>query len=110
MDVACTTAGLTTLDNTGGEYSSITIGQDGFGLIALRDHTHSALKVAYCSNLPCTDATLVTVDDSANVGTYPSITIGSDGFGLIAYCDETNNHLKVAHLSSDPSFRPSVLP
>ncbi len=46
---------LTTLDGAGdvGQYSSVTIGADGLGLISYFDATNADLKVAHCSDLFC---------------------------------------------------------
>ena len=46
---------FTTLDGAGnvGQYSSVTIGTDGLGLISYYDVTNGDLKVAHCSNLFC---------------------------------------------------------
>jgi hypothetical protein len=52
----CTSASSTTLDSTnnvGYEYSSITIGADGLGLISYPDYTNSDLKVVHCENAFC---------------------------------------------------------
>jgi hypothetical protein len=52
----CNTATSAKLDSTGsvGEYTSVTIGADGLGLISYYDSTNADLKVAHCSNLLCT--------------------------------------------------------
>src|SRR6267142_880026 len=92
---------LTSLDGSGnvGQYSSVTIGTDGLALISYYDATNGDLKVAHCSNVACTSATLTTVDRAGDVGQYSSVTIGADGLGLISYYDATNGDLKVAHCS-----------
>jgi hypothetical protein len=111
----CTSATITVVDgfntcpnrdciphDTGavGEFSSITIGADGLGLISYYDTTNGDLKVAHCSNVPCTSATTATLDATGNVGRGTSITIGADGWGLISYADITNSDVKVAHCFS----------
>jgi hypothetical protein len=86
-----------------GNYTSITIGADGLGLIsyhASEDLTNGDLKVAHCSNTNCTTATINTLDETGKVGRYSSVTIGADGLGLISYYDLTNDDLKVAHCSN----------
>src|SRR5206468_2604855 len=92
---------LTTLDGSGnvGRFSSVTIGADGLGLISYFDATIGDLKVAHCSTVACTAATLTIVDRGGDVGQYSSVTIGADGLGLISYFDATNADLKVAHCS-----------
>jgi preprotein translocase subunit Sec61beta len=94
-NTACTSAAIYTLD-TGlmGEFSSITIGADGLGLISYYDSTNYDLKVAHCNNTACSTAVTTTLDIE---GMYTSITTGDDGLGLISYYDEYNGHLKVAH-------------
>lgn len=92
----------TTLDATGqvGRYSSIAVGADGLGLISYYNETNRDLKVAHCSNVECTAATVTTLDSAGDVGEYTSITIGADGRGLIAYYDRTNGDLKTAHCAN----------
>ena len=91
LDVTCTSATLSTVDSVGsvGWNPSITIGADGLGLISYYNSIpgNGDLKVAHCSDLACTSATVSTVEDfpNADVGLYSSITIGSDGLGFIAY-------------------------
>ena len=61
---------LATLDSTGdvGQYTSITIGADGLGLISYYDATNGDLKVAHCSNAACSTATTATLDSTGDVG------------------------------------------
>ena len=73
------------------------MGPDGLGLIAYLDSTNTNLKVAHCSNVNCTSATITTLDTAG--GTMPSVTIGTDGLGLISY-NAGNQDLKVAHCSN----------
>ncbi|KAA1300990.1 MAG: hypothetical protein EGP03_09220 [SAR202 cluster bacterium] len=70
------------------------------GLISHYDETNEDLKVAHCSNINCTAATLLAVDTGGSVGDGTSITTGADGLGLIAYVDLTNLDLKVAHCAN----------
>ena len=46
---------FTTLDGSGnvGQYSSVTIGTDGLGLISYYDETNGDLKAVHCSNKFC---------------------------------------------------------
>jgi len=46
---------LTSLDGPGnvGQYTSVTIGADGLGLISYHDVTNRTLKVAHCPDLFC---------------------------------------------------------
>src|SRR5688572_31033722 len=91
----------TTLDGSGnvGQYSSVTIGTDGLALISYYDATNGDLKVAHCSDVACTSATLTTVDSARSVGTYSEVAIATDGVALISYYDATNGDLKVANSS-----------
>jgi len=103
-NVACTSAGITSVDggNGGGnvgDHTSIAIGTDGFPVISYHDITNGDLKVAHCDDAACTSAGISTVDDGggSNVGIWTSIAIGTDGLPVISYNDDTNNDLKVAH-------------
>lgn len=99
--IACNSGNtLTTVNATNdvGQYSSITTGADGHGLLSYYDATIGALKVVHCGNAFCNSGGSNTVvDNSADVGQYTAITIGADGLGLISYYDATNGHLKVLH-------------
>jgi hypothetical protein len=99
-DAACSSGNtITTVDSTGatGYYPSITIGADGFPVIAYFDASNGDLKVAKCVHVACTAvAAITTVDSLGGVGKYSSITIGPDGLPVLAYYDETNKNLRFA--------------
>jgi hypothetical protein len=106
-DASCSAAMMTTLDTGSrtGEYTSVTIGADGLGLISYREvnynHTEANVKVAHCSNILCTEATINTLNSgNDHFGTYTSVTIGDDGLGRIIYRDGLNQNLEVAHCSN----------
>ncbi|GIW08102.1 MAG: hypothetical protein KatS3mg060_2907 [Dehalococcoidia bacterium] len=103
-DVACTTATITTIDGTSsnvGQFTSLTIGPDGFGIMSYYDVTNTALKVAHCDNIRCTSATTATLDDTGIVGQYTSISVMKDeiengnGQVVIAYYDASANRPKL---------------
>ena len=106
---ACTEVTTTDVDTAGdvGKFSSIKIGQDGLPLIsyvALRNASNAViedLKVAHCSDVACTAATVTTLDAAARVSDVTSLTIGGDGLGLISYQDaptfSSDTRMKVAH-------------
>jgi hypothetical protein len=80
----------------------LTIGSDGLGVISYRDGFNQHLKVAHCSNISCTEATLNNPDQSGSVGGHTSVTIGDDGMPLIGYYDyadygDGRGDLKVLH-------------
>jgi hypothetical protein len=93
-------ATLNTVDSGGdvGEYTSITIGSDGFPVISYFDYTNSNLKVAKCGDRSCTPASAIlkTVDSGGSTGGYTSINIGTDGLPIISYFDAADGSLKVA--------------
>ncbi len=99
-NTTCTSATLSTLgapDNSAFETTSVAIGSDGLGLIGFLEPKGLLPKVAHCSNVLCTDATISVIDpqgDTFRDGI--SVAIGSDGLPLISY--ETFG-LKVAHCS-----------
>ena len=92
---------IATVDSSGtvGQYTSITIGTDGYPVISYYDATGGDLKVAKCSNAACSTSTITTVDSDQNVGSYSSIAIGTDGYPVISYYDVTDGDLKVAKCS-----------
>ena len=71
--------------------TSIIIGTDGLPVIAYRTHEPGsdiytmAVRVAHCSDLACTSATVTTLASGYNVGQSPSITIGADGLPVVVY-------------------------
>jgi len=84
-----------------GEYTSITIGTDGFPIISYYNSTGGDLKVAHCTNTSCsTFDTPITVDSFSDVGRYTSITIGTDGFPIISYYDVSSQDLRIAHCTN----------
>ena len=98
----CTTQTITTLDstNSGGYFTSITVGADANPIISYYDNTTKDLKVAACTNPTCTAKTIFTVDDdnggTGTVGWGTSITVGADNNPIISYRDNSKGHLKVA--------------
>jgi hypothetical protein len=111
-NLACTSATVSTLDATesSGYSPSITIGTDGLGLISYLgcveigegDHCiRGGLKVAHCSDLACSSASLASVDTVRGAGT--AITIGADGLPLIGYWGSyarPNYDLQIARCSN----------
>jgi hypothetical protein len=91
-----------------GQYTSITIGSDGLGLISYHDLTNGELNVAHCSNVACSTAETAVLDPRPGevVGWWTSITIGSDGFGLISYYNLPSGDLNVIHCSSPKCLTP----
>jgi preprotein translocase subunit Sec61beta len=93
----------TTVDSSGldGSFNtSITLGADGFGLIAYDKNGNNGLKVLHCGNAACNSGNIsTTIDSASNVGQYASIIIGADGRGLISYYAYTtpSSKLKVLH-------------
>jgi hypothetical protein len=83
-----------------GQFTSLTIGPDGHGLIAYRAFTDGDLRVAHCSNTACSTATTTTVDAVGDTGRYTAIATGVDGFALISYADRESGHLRVTHCSN----------
>jgi hypothetical protein len=100
-DVPCSSATISTLgepDNFAFQVTSVAIGADGLGLIAFIEPKGLVPKVAHCSNVACSEATITSIDPNAAVFREGvSVTIGSDGLGLISY--QSSNSLKVAHCS-----------
>ncbi len=77
---------LSDIDTTGdvGQYASLTIGNDGYPLIAYYDLA-SGLKLAKCKDVGCAQSAFTVLDSGTLLGKYPSIAIGPDGNPLVAY-------------------------
>jgi Collagen triple helix repeat (20 copies) len=108
-NAACSSATTNTVDtgDTGG-FTSIAIGSDGLGLITYEppQTNFGPVKVAHCSNVTCSAATVTTLDPSALFGT--SDAVGVDGLPLVTYYDEATGELDVVHCSNvfcTPYFR-----
>jgi hypothetical protein len=101
-NVACTASTLSSLETISGsrtaQYTAITVGADGRGLIAYGHNFSTDLKVAHCENIQCSSATISWVDSHGYL--TKSITIGADGLGVIAYLDTDSGNLRVAHCSN----------
>ena len=76
--------------------SSITIGTDGFPLIAVHHVANGDLIVVHCQNASCTSVTATAIDTAGDVGAFNSIGIDQRGFGVVSYYDATNADLKLA--------------
>ena len=100
-NITCTTFGnITPIDVTDivGVGSSITIGTDGFAIVAYHDITNVDLMVAHCTNIACTTFNIPSIVASAgNVGESPSIAIGTDGLPVISYYSISGGALIVGH-------------
>lgn len=95
-NLACTTSTSATIVSSGSvadDYTSVTVGTDGLGLISYVDGGN--LRVAHCSNIACSSATSNPIDATAVA--YSSIAVGADGLPLVSYLDSVNGDLQVAH-------------
>ena len=95
--------GATTVDSAGdvGQYTSLTIGADGLGLISYYEGINGDLKALHCGNAACNSGNIsTTVDNVGDVGYYTSIITGTDGLGLISYRNDPNFDLKVFRCSN----------
>lgn len=116
-NIECTNSTETIIDGPTspgtGRDVSITIGNDGLALLSYASASsvgNGDLKVAHCSNVSCTSATLTALDTTNNTGWYTSITTGADGLGLISYYDLTNGELKIAHCSNANCTAATITP
>jgi len=89
-----------------GEYTSLTIGSDGRGLISYQDTPSGLLKVAHCENGSCSSAA-ASVLDREDAGAYTSMATGVDGLGLVSYQGD-GGALKVAHCHDSDCASASV--
>ncbi|MFQ5526389.1 MAG: hypothetical protein ACE5GX_09030 [Thermoanaerobaculia bacterium] len=96
-DVACTSAGLTTLNALTSDAISISMGSDALGLILYMNG--SILRVAHCNNVACTSVAHEDIaNDSWGVTGRASVATGSDGLPIITYVTSTpTEDLAVVH-------------
>jgi hypothetical protein len=95
----CTSASASTLSNDGnnGDEHDLAIGTDGLAVISFwQTSPVRVLKMAHCSDVPCTTARPVTVD-LEGMGT--SITVGTDGLPLITYRN-SESQVRALHCSN----------
>ena len=114
-----------TIDNTGdattgvtGEFSSLTIGSDGFPKVAYYSRSGqvtTALRLVLCNNTACLDPagahigfTVTTPDNTADDGQFVSATTGSDGMVVMSYREIATNVLKVAHCNDQACSAPTI--
>ncbi|BCB78906.1 hypothetical protein GCM10022251_43770 [Phytohabitans flavus] len=98
VNVLCTATTNSVLDTTGtvGGTPSITIGADGFPVVAYAHGTGPSLRVARCENLACTAATRSTVETSPSLGSLrPSVVVAPDGRPMVGYWRESEAALRV---------------
>ncbi|MBI3638485.1 hypothetical protein HY227_01960 [Candidatus Wolfebacteria bacterium] len=101
--VHCTSINCSTYDSpltldAGGSSPSISIGSDGFPIIAYYYFNSADFRVFHCTNINCSandgPQNIVT---TGNSGQSPSITIGSDGLPIISWYRAYNTNLYVTH-------------
>jgi hypothetical protein len=85
---------------------TITLGADGLGLIAYWYSPTNDLRIAHCSDVPCSAATFWTNATPQPDGLQPSITTGADALGLVAYVEydyyePAQFNLMTAHCSNE---------
>jgi hypothetical protein len=86
-----------------GKEPTLTIGQDGLGLITYSDdQLGHDLHVGHCVDIACTAITKTAPDRDFTVGNYSSVTIAPDGMPVIAYQDSYHYYFKYAHCA-DPT-------
>ncbi len=92
------------LDTDGpfGFQTSITIGTDGFPVVAYPDGNLQFLKFVHCVSINCStfDAPKI-LDGNCCVGGHSSVAIGVDGFPVIGYSDSSNQDLKFIHCTNE---------
>jgi len=93
-----------------GTYTSVALGADDRPLVAYRDETGDALKLAHCNDEACAAASVTTVDAAVGAGTYASVTIGSDALPLVAYLQGSAGaeRLRLAHCSNPTCTQASL--
>jgi hypothetical protein len=100
-DTACTYATEIALESasTGGRYTAVARGVDGLGVVAYDDVAHHALKLAHCSDLSCSRATVTTVQ-GVTAGEYISLAMDKRGQPVIVYRDPLRSAVAMAHCTN----------
>jgi hypothetical protein len=103
----CSNFELSTIDSTGipGDYNSITIGEDGLGIISyttlpLGTSIPGKLQLAHCNDTACSGVNIVTLETDSSGYEQTAITVGTDGLPLIAYFNIGTNEMRVIHCTS----------
>ena len=95
---------ITTLISAGSlnDYSSMTIGNDGYPIIAYHNLTAGAhsLNAYHCTAVDCSAGSNYSLDSTGNIGSYTAITIGNTGYPVISYYGTTNTELKASFCSN----------
>jgi hypothetical protein len=93
-----------------GEFSAITIGNDGLPIISFYATTATALRVVKCNDAACSggDEVAVTLDDDGVVGRDSSIAVPADGLPVLSYYDQTRRNLRVAKCSTSACTAASI--
>ena len=87
-------------DNVG-NYTSITVGVDGFPIISHYNLTISKLLVTHCTNSTCSGSATTTLSvDSSDFGRHSSIAIGTDGYPVISSYDSYADSLLIVKCSN----------
>jgi hypothetical protein len=82
-----------------GSQTSISIGTDGFPVIAYYSGTGN-LKFVKCNNVSCSSKAASSLDTQTNTGKSPSLAIGTDGYPVIAYQDGVKLDLLLAQCNN----------
>jgi hypothetical protein len=92
-DLACAAGGETfsmpdATPSAVGSYTSIALGSDGLAVVAYFDATFGKVRVAHCTDIPCTAAgvnSFGAANPANQVGRHLSLTIGADGMPIISF-------------------------
>lgn len=99
--IGSTTHALAPTGNLG--FADVTIGVDGFPIVAYSNETDRDLVVLACRTLDCTGSPApiaTTVDSEGDVGGSLSIVLDADGHPAITYGDATNGVTKIARCNN----------
>ena len=93
---------IVTLDGAIGDvglFTSLELGAGGEPVISYFDTSNTALKVARCNNANCTGGgnSIVTVDNSGDVGRHSSLQLDAAGKPVVSYQASGSGDLKLVH-------------
>jgi hypothetical protein len=96
---------LTTIDGVGnvGQWTSATVGPEGYPLISYYDASDTALRLARCGNALCSSGNVITTPAYlGDVGRHTSIAMGADGRAVVSHYDTTSADLRFVRAPSGP--------
>ena len=88
---------------------SLAIDDDGFPAVSHFDETDQRLRISRCSNVACSAATNIDIDDgpvNASAGDQSSIAIGFDGLPIVSHYEASVDRLRITQCNNTACDNP----